>query len=262
MHTRILLARLFIPAAIAAASATSAWAVDGVVLIDQNRALAGGVTPGDTAGFPVTISLPGSYRLSGNLVVPNAGTTAIVVTAPNVTLDLNGFTIGGPTVCSGFPPSCTPAGTGMGIDGSTDARGLVVRNGSVSGMGSTGVSALASGSSIENLRVAGNGGWGILAELGTVTGNRVIGNGAQGIVGGNSVITQNVVVGNGGSGIEVNDSLVTHNAMIVNRGVGLAASNTGFAWNTFSSNNGGFANPQFSGRVPIGPNNCDGSVCP
>ena len=38
------------------------WAVDGVILIDQNKALAGNVTPGDTPGFPVTISLPGSYR--------------------------------------------------------------------------------------------------------------------------------------------------------------------------------------------------------
>jgi hypothetical protein len=40
------------------------------VLIDQNRALAGNVTPGDNPGFPVTLSLPGSYRLSGNLTAP------------------------------------------------------------------------------------------------------------------------------------------------------------------------------------------------
>ena len=54
-----------------------AFAVDGVVLIDQNHALAGNVTPGDTPGFPVTISQPGSYRLTGNLIVPDANTTAI-----------------------------------------------------------------------------------------------------------------------------------------------------------------------------------------
>src|SRR5712692_4005736 len=86
------------------------YAVDGVVLIDQNRALAGGVTPGDAPGFPVTISVPGSYRLSGNLTVPDANTTAIQVTADNVTLDLNGFSIIGPTVCVGT--SCSPTGTG------------------------------------------------------------------------------------------------------------------------------------------------------
>src|SRR6266540_3776373 len=76
------------------------YAVDGVVLIDQNRALAGGVTPGDTPGFPVTLSVPGSYRLTGNLTVPDANTTAIQIAADNVTLDLNGFSILGPVVCS------------------------------------------------------------------------------------------------------------------------------------------------------------------
>ena len=42
-----------------------AWAVDGVIEINQHRALAGGVTAGDTAGFPVTLSQRGSYRLTG-----------------------------------------------------------------------------------------------------------------------------------------------------------------------------------------------------
>ncbi|HZO55191.1 MAG TPA: hypothetical protein VFB63_20955 [Bryobacteraceae bacterium] len=72
--------------------ATSVFAVDGVVLIDQNRALAGNVTPGDTPGFPVTLSQPGSYRLSGNLSVPS-GQNAILIAAQNITIDLNGFSI-------------------------------------------------------------------------------------------------------------------------------------------------------------------------
>src|ERR1700704_150875 len=84
---------------ILAAISSSLYAVDGVVLIDQNRALAGNVTPGDAPGFPVTISQPGSYRLSGNLTVPDINTTAIEITAENVTLDLNGFSIVGPFVC-------------------------------------------------------------------------------------------------------------------------------------------------------------------
>ena len=33
-------------------------AVDGVVLIDQSRAIAGNVTPGDTPGYPIIISVP------------------------------------------------------------------------------------------------------------------------------------------------------------------------------------------------------------
>src|SRR5882724_6466568 len=93
------------------------YAVDGVVLINQAAALAGNVTPGDMPGFPVTISAPGSYRLSGNLTVPNANTTAIELTADNVSIDLNGFSNIGPVVCSGVPvTSCGPTGTGSGIN--------------------------------------------------------------------------------------------------------------------------------------------------
>src|SRR5437867_140385 len=67
--------------------------------------------------FPLTISEPGSYILVTNITVPDANTTAISITADNVTLDLGGFSIMGPTVCSGGPPvtSCAPSGTGIGI---------------------------------------------------------------------------------------------------------------------------------------------------
>lgn len=47
--------------------AAPAQGSDGVILINQSRALAGGVTSGDTPGFPVTISQAGSYPLTGNL---------------------------------------------------------------------------------------------------------------------------------------------------------------------------------------------------
>lgn len=80
---------LFLPSA--------AFAVDGVVLINQASALAGSVTPGDTPGFPVTISQPGSYRLSSNLLLGYPG--AIDIESDNVTIDLNGFTIFGGAIC-------------------------------------------------------------------------------------------------------------------------------------------------------------------
>jgi hypothetical protein len=78
-----------------------AYAVDGIVLIDQNRALAGNVTPGDAPGFPISITQPGSYKLSGNLTMSTAAQgnfnglfdTAIAISSSNVTLDLNGFSI-------------------------------------------------------------------------------------------------------------------------------------------------------------------------
>src|SRR5579864_3177056 len=78
-----------------------AFAVDGVVLINQANALAGNVTPGDTPGFPVTISQSGSYKLSSNLVIADPNANGIQITADNVTIDLNGFSIIGPSVCNG-----------------------------------------------------------------------------------------------------------------------------------------------------------------
>src|SRR3954453_1870412 len=73
-------------------AAIPAAAADGEILINQAKVNAGGITPGDTAGFPATLSRPGRYKLSGNLAVPSGG-LGIQVTANEVTIDLNGFTI-------------------------------------------------------------------------------------------------------------------------------------------------------------------------
>jgi hypothetical protein len=77
----------------------------GVVLINQSEAVGGGITSCDTPGFPITICTSGSYRLSGDLTVPT-GVEGIEITASNVSLDLNGFTIllpasgSTPSICS------------------------------------------------------------------------------------------------------------------------------------------------------------------
>lgn len=64
---------------------TCAFAVDGVVLINQSAVMAAG-------GYPYIISQPGSYKLSGDLTAPS-NTNAINVTSRLVTLDLNGFNV-------------------------------------------------------------------------------------------------------------------------------------------------------------------------
>lgn len=124
-------------------------AVDGVVLIDQNKALAGGVTPGDAAGFPVTLSKPGSYRLSGNLTVP-AGTHGILIASPGVTLDLNGFTLASEGYGGGFPAAVT--------DGSTPGNPInqpraEIRNGHIAGFASAVDMWKSRAIVVENLRV-------------------------------------------------------------------------------------------------------------
>src|SRR5262245_12514472 len=91
-----------------------------VVSIDQKDAEAGKVTAGDTPGFPVTISQPGSYRLSSNLVVKEA-VTVIEITASDVTIDLAGFSIIGPNTCAGTPVECTiQGGGGIGVKAVAD----------------------------------------------------------------------------------------------------------------------------------------------
>src|SRR5438552_8329198 len=125
--------RWTITLAVVTALAIPMYAVDGVVLINQSTALAGNVTPGDAPGFPVTISVSGSYKLSGNLTVPDADTTAIRITAEDVTVDLNGFSIIGPTVCLGFPVTSSSR-IGFGADIASDRSNTTVLNGTIRGM--------------------------------------------------------------------------------------------------------------------------------
>src|ERR1700754_1825156 len=100
------------------AISSSLFAADGVTIIDQRSAQAGNITPGDGPGFPVTISRPGSYKLMSNLNVSHDDVTAILVTAPDVTINMNGFSIIGPTQCvdGGLGlPTCPKPGVGIGI---------------------------------------------------------------------------------------------------------------------------------------------------
>ncbi|HZO55190.1 MAG TPA: right-handed parallel beta-helix repeat-containing protein [Bryobacteraceae bacterium] len=156
--------RLALPLLLAG-HATVLFGVDGVVLIDQNRALAGNVTPGDTPGFPIWITQPGSYRLSGNLTVPGE-LSGIEVRADGVTIDLNGFSIIGPG-----------AGAGRGIDvlaffAVPAFHETTVLNGTVRRMGNAGI-VLGDRSRVENVRAISNGLSGIFVGSGSVVRNNI-----------------------------------------------------------------------------------------
>jgi hypothetical protein len=198
--------RWLAPALLLAGLSCNLYAVDGVVLIDQNRALAGGVTPGDAPGFPVTISVAGSYRLSGNLTMPNATTNAIEINANNVTIDLNGFSIVGPTICVAGPGggaviSCSPTGGGTGVL-AIQRRNVTVVNGTVRGMG-TGIDLGSTvGGYIEKVHADSNSSGGIsVFDSGVLNGNTANGNGGIGINVNASTVTGNVANSNGGTGI-------------------------------------------------------------
>ena len=90
------------------ALATPAIASDGVLEINQTCVVQTGCFAGDTAGFPVTITTPGSDRLTSDLTVPDENTVGISVGTHDAGIDLNHFATLGPVTYSGIPLVCTP----------------------------------------------------------------------------------------------------------------------------------------------------------
>lgn len=95
------------------------FAVDGQILINQAAVMAAG-------GFPYAITQPGSYKLSGNLVVP-AGSDGIHILVSNVTLDLNGFSITTASSAMGTYGVVSKPSTGV------EPAAITIRNGAVRG---------------------------------------------------------------------------------------------------------------------------------
>jgi len=184
-----------------------AHAVDGAIEINQASALAGGVSPGDTAGFPVTLSESGSYILTGNLALADENSFGIWIYAPHVTIDLGGFRIFGPTTCTGpHPMVCTPTGVGIAVISSED--NVTVRNGAVSGTGSDGIRLLGNYGRVERVSVHNVGAYGIrTAGVGNQVRDCQVRRAALGgiLAGAGTLATGNVVVNNGGNGLTVNE---------------------------------------------------------
>jgi parallel beta-helix repeat protein len=194
-------------------------AVDGVILINQASALAGGVTEGDAPGFPVRISQPGSYRLSSNLNVPGQNINGIEIRANDVTIDLNGFRIRG-NARSGIGvlalPAPPPAFAFVGI---------AIRNGTISNF-ETGINLFdANQSVVEHIRVSESASNGILAGDGSiVNSNTASRNDGQGIVAGEgSIVSSNTAFQNQAGIFASMGSTVSSNTAFQNTdGIGMA----------------------------------------
>jgi hypothetical protein len=278
---------LVLLAALAVSLPATLFGVDGVILIDQNKAMAGDVTSGDAPGFPVTISQPGSYRLDSNLTVPDVNTTAIIIASDNVTIDLNGFAIHGNNVCGlvTFGPatffSCAPSGLGsaQGRGITTTGTGfanVTIRNGTIQGMGDSGIYLLGRGISVEQVHAVSNGAFGIAIYEASVYSYTDF---SPGIVGSNAVkdrvvmsnrtggilveglATNNSAVGNDDDGISVFLGAANNNISQGNRGFGLSLSGSSYAGNVVRFNHAPFVFKD-SESINMGQNLCDSSVCP
>ena len=274
-----------------------AVAVDGILEINQSCAVETGCFPGDTPGFPVTIvgSAGRSYRLTSDLGFFGQDTTAIDVTAEDVTIDMAGFRI----ACSSFVPpstiqpcSVTGPGTGVGIKG---GKRIHVRDGTLVGMPMAGV-LLGDQCTVRGLRVtksgsasSGNGircmeggtieGNSVSESVSTnstavsggfgsiVTGNAVFRNEGDGIfVGIGSTVSGNSVFANTGDGIQSpGGSLIEQNSVSFNDGWGLLLTEPGIGYraNVVYANGNPLNSSNVSGGVDMGGNMCGGNTtCP
>lgn len=134
------------------------------VAIGMASAQSGGITRGDAPGFPVTLNTPGHYRLAEDLVVP-AGQAGVVIAAPGITLDLNGFSIHATPGCAAQDSACrTPPHTSAdGIHVRAQGPQAVVRNGTVRGFAGTGV-VLDTEARVEDLEISENRAGGLHAN--------------------------------------------------------------------------------------------------
>ena len=245
----------------------TAIAVDGQVAITQARAMAGGVTPGDAPGFPVSINLPGSYVLSSNLTVPNASTHAIEINASHVTVDLNGFAILGLTDCLGGSNPCANSGDGIGIYTPAFRFNITVRRGTIQGMGEAGVELLGDSHLVEFLHVRSNGviGVSVFASVGkggsVVQHNTVQQNGLLGIRVSSGIVADNTVSTNGPNGILHEGSGIVRQNFVNGHVIGLNLAqlnaNTIYIGNAMNDNQ-----LQVIGGHNGGQNLCGPAVCP
>jgi hypothetical protein len=208
-----------------------AFAVDGVTLINQ-------ATVAATGGFPYKITQPGSYKLSGNLVVP-ANLDGIDINVSNVTIDLNGFTISGTVTCSAIgiiSISCTNVTTVKGIFAAAD--NIIVRNGSLVGFG-WGMQLSGKNNLVEEIIASGNGYTGLNVSFG--------------------VVRRNIASQNGYNGITAFSSTVTDNIAALNTYYGLEMFRGTYGSNTLDDD--GTAPVYNSGAVSQNNNGCDGTAC-
>jgi len=181
----------------------------------------------------VTISQPGSYRFSGNLTVPDANTNGIVITANHVTIDFNGFSILGPTVCNGSPTvtGCSPSGSGNGVS-SPASNYITLMKGGIHGMGYEAVLLPGSGQHVERMLIDSNGSTGI-------------------DVGAGSTVINNIANFNNGIGINVVGSTFTGNSTVGNRIVGIGATCPSTIIGNTAVNNGGNIDTGLAGCVVL-----------
>jgi hypothetical protein len=232
-------------AALAVSLATPAHAA-GEILLTHAKALAGNITPGDAAGYPITLSRSGSYQLATDLFT-TATKITIQVTSPNATIDLNGFTLQGSNVAF------------HGITGGVD--NVTIRGGTITGFKFDGIHGTGAHWTVENIRVVENGRHGIFVDgfHAAIRSSTSAVNGDRGISCGILCLVEGSVVSENAFGIVMNNGSVLGSVIGNNLEFGISGTFVGFGNNMLVGNNGSSADVS-PGVVPMQPNVC--GECP
>jgi hypothetical protein len=222
-------AGLLVLAATAALIGAPAVAAAGEITLSEENAIAGGVTPGDEPGFPVTISQPGRYRLVNSLLAP-ADTDGIVIKADNVTLDFGGFALQGSESATGI---------------ASYNNSVEIKDGVISGFQLFAVDSHTVGKfwTISNMRIVSNGMGVSAGAYARVVDSNISLNGNYGLSCQYCLVEGNVVALNHDDGIQVKAGAVLGNMIADNRGYGISAFMlayvmSGYGNNTLINNNG------------------------
>jgi hypothetical protein len=205
-------------------------ALAGEILISQEAAVAGGITPGDAPDFPITLTAPGRYRLTGNLDAP-AGADGFAIESDNVTLDFDGFTLNGGGEAA------------TGVISGNDA--VEIRDGVITGFELFAIDTHSVGRfwTVSGMRVVANGLGVSAGTYARVVDNNISFNNNYGLSCQFCLVQGNVVAQNHDDGIDVKGASVLGNAIVSNRGYGISAFMLGYALsgygnNTLVNNNG------------------------
>lgn len=180
-----------------------------------------GCFAGDSPGFPITITKEGVYFLSSNILAPTFDTTTITIAVDNVVVDLRGFSIKGPNICSGEPGDCTFTERKGGGIAAGSVRNTTVKNGNVGGFGFAGVN-LGEASKVENVHASHNRRVGIWTRAGSIISDSVATlNGDLGMETGQTKILNSTAIENGSVGMAVGDGTLVQSATIRGSEVGI-----------------------------------------
>lgn len=193
------------PLLLAGLAGLSAWA--GAPLGSGSPDQAPPIAIGTPADFPLVLDRPGRYRLGADLDVP-AGRSGIVITAPGITLDLNGHSIRGPVLCSPEPQGLDcDAAPRRGIVGvRAEAADVQILNGQVRGFAGLGLQ-LAARATVQDLLLADNAAGGLHANTSASQPVRLL---------------RVQALRNGGDGFWVQSGEIAHSQARRNAGLGFA----------------------------------------